>query len=251
MWDGAALRAVLPGWEIRVLEETTSTNDAALALLGRARLPLLVAAARQTRGRGRRGRRWFSDPEAGLAMTALLSVRRPLPACLTLPLAAGLAVWRALARRAPGLRLKWPNDVVSARGKVAGVLLETRPHAPSVAVAVGVGVNLAVPRGGFPELGQPAAALSELATEPFTREEVAGDVAAELERALACWEAGGFAALREDWWRAHGGARPVRVRTDAGAWEGEAVQVGEDGALWVRRGAGVVPVRLDEVEALA
>ncbi len=250
MWDEAALRTGLPGWEVHILPETPSTNDAALAAAPSARTPALFVAARQTAGRGRRGRRWFADPQASLAMTVLVSLKRTLAACWTLPLAAGLGVWRALVRWAPELRIKWPNDVLAPRGKVAGVLVETRMHAEGVVAAVGVGVNLFVPRGGFPALAQPAAALGESARRAFAREEVAVAIARELERTLLCWEVGGFAALREEWWRAHGGARPVRVRAEEGIWEGEAVQIGEDGALWVRRGARIVPVRLQEVEAL-
>ena len=248
--DRTILAARLAGWHLVVRETTTSTNDEALQLAEAGRFPALVIARRQTRGRGRRGRRWFADPEASLAMTVLVRLDVPLGRCLTLPLAAGLGVFRALAAHASGLALKWPNDVLAGHAKLAGILIETRMLADGVAAAIGVGVNLARPRGGFPDLGRPVAVLAEHAPSLPAREALAAAIAEEIAGVLARWQREGFAAMREEWWRAHGGARPVQVRLDGRVLAGEAIGIGEDGALWLRTGRRIVPVTLGEVEAL-
>ncbi len=140
-----ALRALpLVAW--RFYPVTGSTNDEALtwAAVG-APEGCLVLAEEQTRGRGRGGSRWWSRPEAALTFTF---IARPLPA--ERPYLGRFTAWGAVALaealEALGLNpaIKWPNDVLLAGRKVAGVLAETtwegeRP----AAVVVGLGVNLA------------------------------------------------------------------------------------------------------------
>ena len=101
----------------------------------------VVIAAMQTQGKGRFGRTWFSPP-GGLYLSVL--VEPPADALTLLPLAAGVAVARAV-RRVAGVPadLRWPNDLDWKDRKVAGVLAEVgfRKDAPRLAV-VGFGVNL-------------------------------------------------------------------------------------------------------------
>jgi len=105
-------------------------------------------AAAQTRGRGRQGRTWHSEPGAGLYASIVLLPERVLPPA-ALTIAAGLAVHDAV--RELGLvaaQLKWPNDVVApcAGGvaKIAGILVETRGLDPAQPhYVVGIGVNVA------------------------------------------------------------------------------------------------------------
>lgn len=105
----------------------------------------------QTAGRGRSGRRWYSEPGAGVWATV---VERPTdPAAIpVLSLRVGLALADALDRFAPApIALKWPNDLVVGGRKLAGILVEARwrEGAPEW-VAVGVGVNR-LPPADFPE----------------------------------------------------------------------------------------------------
>jgi BirA family biotin operon repressor/biotin-[acetyl-CoA-carboxylase] ligase len=118
---------------------TGSTNDRAreLALAG-APHGTLVTAAEQTAGRGRHGRRWSAPPASALLMSLVL---RSPPRLL--PLIAALAVCDVAGEQA---RIKWPNDVVVARGarlaKLAGILAEGRPQEGWA--VLGIGLNVAV-----------------------------------------------------------------------------------------------------------
>ncbi|MEZ6020785.1 MAG: biotin--[acetyl-CoA-carboxylase] ligase [Planctomycetota bacterium] len=132
-------------------EHLDSTNEEALRLLAAGQAPhgLVLVATEQAAGRGRRGARWHSAPGEGLYMTAIW---RP-PAGLAAPLltmATGLGVYEGLATLgAPGLALKWPNDLLHGPAKLAGILVETRGMDPAhPAYAVGIGVN--VGQAGFP-----------------------------------------------------------------------------------------------------
>ena len=137
--------------ELLVLESTGSTNDDALAL-GREGAPhgSAVAARLQTAGRGRRGHAWES-PRGNLYLSVVL---RPQVSPTRLPglaAACGLGVLDGLKELgiANEAQLKWPNDVLARRRKLAGILVEaSRDNAGEPFAVCGVGVNVArTPRG--------------------------------------------------------------------------------------------------------
>ncbi|HSD24083.1 MAG TPA: biotin--[acetyl-CoA-carboxylase] ligase [Solirubrobacterales bacterium] len=147
----------------RHFRRTDSTNERAkdLALAG-APGGLVITAAEQTAGRGRRGNEWFAPAGSCLLYSALL---RPFAAddAPPLPLAVPVAVCEAAESVAPvRCQVKWPNDVWIDERKVAGVLVEARPDEGWA--VIGVGVNVAIPQDDFPaDLRE--AAVSLLPTE--------------------------------------------------------------------------------------
>jgi len=149
-YDGAsaaelASRLALP--RIELLETVSSTQDVAheLAAAG-APAGTLVLANEQTSGRGRHGRRWISNPGAGVWLTMIERPTDPASADV-LSLRVGLALARAMEQFAiDRVHLKWPNDVYSAGRKLAGVLAEARWRDGAIEwVAVGVGINVVAP----------------------------------------------------------------------------------------------------------
>ncbi|MEO6858337.1 MAG: biotin--[acetyl-CoA-carboxylase] ligase [Solirubrobacteraceae bacterium] len=142
------------------LRHTDSTNTRAreLAAAG-APHGTVVTAAEQSAGRGRQGRTWTAPP--GRALLCSVLVRDP-PRLL--PLLAGAAVAQVVG---PQAQVKWPNDVLIGGRKVAGILVEGRPHERWA--VVGVGVNVALRPSDFPaELRERATSmgLSPDAIEP-------------------------------------------------------------------------------------
>jgi len=123
------------------LRVTDSTNNRAreLAAAGAAH-GTLVTASEQTAGRGRQGRGWAAPP--GRALLCSMVIRGP---GALLSLAAGVAVAEVVG---PDALVKWPNDVLLAGRKVAGILVEGRPQ--DGWAVVGVGVNVAVRHTDFP-----------------------------------------------------------------------------------------------------
>lgn len=177
---------------IHRFERVDSTNEEAFRALaaGSAGPGHAFVAREQSAGRGRHGRPWWSAPGEGLYLSAIWSPTKPLSAPL-LTITAGLATLRALqALGAPGLDLKWPNDVMHARGKLAGILVESRDaQAASPHFIVGVGVNRA--QASFPpELRQqqPVTSLAQVGLE-------VGEI--ELETALL--ESLGRECARAEW----------------------------------------------------
>jgi BirA family transcriptional regulator, biotin operon repressor / biotin---[acetyl-CoA-carboxylase] ligase len=145
-----------------------STNDRAreLALAG-APHGTLVTAGEQTAGRGRQGRRWSAPPGSALLMSLVLrpSPSRCEPPPPLLPLIAALAVCDVAGDQ---VQIKWPNDIVIARGdglaKLAGILAEGRPQEGWA--VLGIGINVAVEVDELPaELHDTAATLGLTAAD--------------------------------------------------------------------------------------
>ena len=129
------------------LEETDSTNRVAKEL-ARQGAPhgTAVLADRQTAGRGRLGRQFFS-PEGGLYLSVILRPKCPVEDLALMTPQAAVAVCRALEDTlgiSPGI--KWVNDLYLQGKKLCGILCEMAGDA----VIVGIGLNLYTPAGGFP-----------------------------------------------------------------------------------------------------
>ncbi|HEY3286548.1 MAG TPA: biotin--[acetyl-CoA-carboxylase] ligase [Gemmatimonadaceae bacterium] len=142
--DGPALagRFGLPACEVHARVE--STMDVAHAAADRgAPAGTLIIADEQSTGRGRGGRRWSSRPGDGLWMTLIERPRSP-QGLEVLSLRIGLHLAEALDSLAgEPVRLKWPNDLHLAGGKLAGILIEARWRDQRVEwVAIGVGLNV-------------------------------------------------------------------------------------------------------------
>jgi BirA family biotin operon repressor/biotin-[acetyl-CoA-carboxylase] ligase len=211
------------------LRSVGSTNDRARALAAQgAPHGTLVTADVQTAGRGRQGRNWVTPAAGALAASLVLRAFDAL-----LPLRAGLAVADVAGPRA---RVKWPNDVLLDGGKLAGVLVESRP-AEAWAV-LGIGVNVSVGLDALPPgsatLGRGAGAVEPLLAELLVA----------LERRLDEPAEPVLAALRE-----RDALLGRRVRWPGG--EGEGAGIAPDGGLRVRgAGGGEVVLSAGEVHLL-
>ena len=155
------------------LREIGSTSDRAreLAAAGAAH-GTLVTTDHQVAGRGRQGRTWTSPPRRALTMSLVLREFPPV-----LPLLAGVAVAEAVG---PAARLKWPNDVLVERRKVAGILAEGRPS--DGWAVLGIGVNVALREDDLPPGLRDRAGTLGLAEEDV--ETVLAAILAGLERRL-------------------------------------------------------------------
>jgi BirA family transcriptional regulator, biotin operon repressor / biotin---[acetyl-CoA-carboxylase] ligase len=163
--------------DLTVVAETGSTNEdlVAAARAGAAEGTVLVA-ERQTKGRGRLGRRWVTEPGAALTFSVLVRPAAvPVARRSWLPLLTGVAVVAGVRAEAGiEVSLKWPNDVLAAAGsgpagKLAGILAEQAGEA----IVVGIGLNVTAAPVSGP--GLPALAASGLAPVSLADLGAAGD----------------------------------------------------------------------------
>ena len=169
------------GIEIIEFEQADSTNK-----LAREHGDHLcaVVAVRQSAGRGRMGRSFFS-PEGGLYMSVILDPRKIKCGIGFCTAAAALAARDALeAAGVTGLRIKWVNDLLQNGRKVCGILTEAVSDAGGInRIIVGIGINLCPPEGGFPPEIADRAGYVDYKGD---RLQLAADITARLGRYSEC-----------------------------------------------------------------
>ncbi len=201
------------GGLIEFVSETGSTNADLAARLSAGELiaeGTWLVADRQTAGRGRRGREWF-DGAGNFMGSTVAHLGAGSPGAATLALVAGLALHEAVSPMLPPPQravLKWPNDVLIGRAKLAGILLERIGDA----VVIGIGVNLAA----APELPDRATiAMTEFGPAP-DRDSFSASLAEIFNAELTRWRTYGLVPLISRW-------------LAAGHPPGTQLQVGEPG----------------------
>jgi BirA family biotin operon repressor/biotin-[acetyl-CoA-carboxylase] ligase len=229
------------GRDIRVFEETTSTNDVIdkLARDG-VREGVVVLAETQTKGRGRMGRTWISPRGQGLWFSILLRPRLTPQAATQLTIIGATAIARAIRRHTPLIpQIKWPNDILIDGKKVVGILTELSAELDQVKhVTLGIGVDVNVTR--FPPDLQPiATSLAIAAGHRIDRPELAATILRELDADYIRICAGEFAAVAEEW-ESQCITVGRRVRIDAGdhTLRGRAESLDKTGALLLRTDHG-------------
>jgi BirA family biotin operon repressor/biotin-[acetyl-CoA-carboxylase] ligase len=186
--------------QILRLRSVTSTQDVARELP----IGSIVIADHQTAGRGRHDRRWEA-PEGTALLVSFVLAPQPL-----LSLAAGVAAAEACG---PGVRLKWPNDLLLDHRKVGGILVETTPER----AICGVGINLTSAPEGAAQLDQPRDEVFER-----LRAQIDGWATAPPQTVLSRWR-----ELSETL------GRRIRIDVSGQITEGTALDIGERGELIV------------------
>lgn len=150
---------------IDVRESVTSTNTVLKEIAEQGgREGMVAIAEKQTMGKGRLGRSFYSPKGGGLYMSVLLRPRFSAEEALSITTAAAVAVAQAIDEVTGGRALiKWVNDVYFHGRKVCGILTEASVDFENSGLhyaVLGMGVNLTEPEGGFPgEAAQVAGAL--------------------------------------------------------------------------------------------
>ncbi len=197
-----ALAEVAPRFQLDILQQATSSNA---LLLQRATQGApsgsVLAVELQTAGRGRRGRIWHSGLGNALTFSVLWRFECGLNALSGLSLAVGVAIVRALQRfAARGVQLKWPNDVLTAHGKLGGVLIEAQGDMLGpCAVVIGIGVNCSLPLHLEQRIDQASSALDQVCGQMPGRNQLLAALLQELARVLDEFAQRGFANLRAEW----------------------------------------------------
>lgn len=237
-----------PGVIVR-LDTVDSTQSVAFALAERGAADrTVVVANQQLAGRGRRGRSWRAP--AGTSLLASIIVKPRLPQALlpTLSLATAVATAETLRRVARvEARLKWPNDVLVAGKKIAGILLESRTAVRAEAggsvqtgltalvTIIGIGINLGQ-REFPPDLAANATSIALETGRAPSRASMLTALLEEFDAWRARLEREGFGPVREGWRRL---SDTLGRRVTVDAVTGIAADLDVDGALLIDVGGSV------------
>jgi BirA family biotin operon repressor/biotin-[acetyl-CoA-carboxylase] ligase len=189
------------GRDIRVFEQTTSTNDVAARLAqDGVKEGVVIFAESQSKGRGRLGRSWVSPARKGLWFSVLLRPQIRPQAATQLTVAAATALVRAIQQQTEIVpEIKWPNDILIRGKKVAGILTELTAElerVKDIVLGIGVDVNL----DDFPaDLRKIATSLKIETGEHVDRPALAAAMIRELDRDYARICDGEFAEVSDEW----------------------------------------------------
>ena len=225
-----------------VLERAASTNDVAAGLARTLPAGTVVAAESQSRGRGRRGRRWLAEPGSSLLFSLILP---PVPPPVAHSLVVAGAAARALIRHCGvPVRVKWPNDLVVVEGsdaddgdpgmrKLGGVLCELR----NGAAIAGVGLNVNQER--FPEDLPLAVSIRQFTGRTCNRNQLLNQILRELEREYRlASEAGPEESAERMRQLSITLGRRVAVSAESGRVTGTATDLRADGSLVIESDDG-------------
>lgn len=216
------------------LHETECLSTQLLLLEHAAELPegAVATTDHQTAGRGRLGRTWVEAPGTAVLCSVLLRPPVDRPAA-ELSLVAAVATAEAVeAATDLSAQIKWPNDVMLNRRKVAGILLEMRNEA----VVLGIGVNVNQTREQLPADARTAVgSLRSLTGSDYDRDAVLTALLERLDLRYAQWQAGGLDDVYDDLGsRDFLRGRRVRVSGEVGT----GVQIDRKGRLVVALDSG-------------
>jgi BirA family biotin operon repressor/biotin-[acetyl-CoA-carboxylase] ligase len=238
----------MAGWRLESHESIGSTSDTCIAR-ARAGEPdgLAVLAARQTQGRGSRGRDWDS-PTGNLHLSVLLRPPESARTVAQWALLAGVALAEAISGEgvARKITLKWPNDVLLGGKKLAGILLDSATDAGGKVawLVIGMGANLAT----APEIpGRATTALADHDLPPAPNQ-LAEEILARLDHWRQIRGRDGFAPVRAAWLaRAQPIGTELSIKLTGRTLAGEFAGLGEDGSLLLRTGGEVRAFATGEV----
>ncbi|WP_419737436.1 bifunctional biotin--[acetyl-CoA-carboxylase] ligase/biotin operon repressor BirA [Pseudomonas sp. COR18] len=223
-------------WPVRLYDSIDSTNAEALRLVEQGvPAPFIVVAERQTSGRGRRGRQWVSPFAENIYYSLLLRIDGGMRQLEGLSLVVGLAVLHAL--REHGLAevgLKWPNDVLVGRKKIAGILLELVGDPADVChvvLGIGINVNMQVAES----IDQPWTSVRAEMGRTLDRNQLVSSLSKKLQEYLELHREAGFAAIQAEWERNHlWQGREVSLVAGVNSINGIVLGIDQQGALRLR-----------------
>ncbi|MBI5493351.1 MAG: biotin--[acetyl-CoA-carboxylase] ligase [Deltaproteobacteria bacterium] len=257
-FNGVGIAAMLTtdiiGKEVVFFPSIDSTNVKAFEL-GRNGAPegTAVVADRQTKGKGRIGRKWESPPGVNLYASIILRPGIMPHEAHQLTFLMAVAAVEAISPYSPRPpKVKWPNDILIDSKKAAGILMEMDSEADRVHfVVAGIGVNLNIREKDFPDYIKGAAtSLRERCGQEIDRAAFTRGLFSSMEKWYRIYLGKGFAPVLDEWKRHFGSeGKPVRIASFHRDVSGICMGVDNGGALLVKTSSGVERVISGDVEA--
>jgi len=219
--------------DLDVLTEVDSTTNYVRA---KAKQNSICLAEQQTAGRGRRGRQWFSPFGRNIYLSLLHRFSNGPAALAGLSLATSIAVVEALqALGVADIGIKWPNDIVHRKQKLAGILLDISGDAAGpcdVVISVGLNVSMSVMKNA--DVDQPWVDLTNIVGVKLSRNHIAGVLLNSIFAMLQTFEVDGFAEFVDRWNEFDIlSGQPVVIHTSTGDVHGIAAGISQSGEIQV------------------
>lgn len=202
----------------------------------------VIIADEQTKGKGRMNRYWHSSKGKGIWMSLILKPDIPpnLAPQLTLLTATVLTeVFSSYTKTNP--KIKWPNDILIADKKTAGILTEMQAEQDQIQyVVIGIGINVNQGTGEIPDdIKDRATSLAVETGENWNLKDLIQRILAAFETAYDTYMTDGFQIVKQNW--EHYGYKigeRLLIKTLRNEWYAKFIGIGEDGALLIQDDTG-------------
>lgn len=192
----------------------------------------LITADGQTAGRGRFKRQWVSPPGQNIYATFCFFIEKNRKDIGNIPQVLAIAVANILDTLGFKTSLKWPNDVLISKKKVAGILAETTHLSDQMCMIVGIGLNVNMPLEVLKAIDKPATSLFAETGELYDVQNVLQLLQKQFSKDLELFLEKGFHSFLKDYrQRLSGGGQLVRFNDNCMIWEGKISAINEDGSL--------------------
>lgn len=233
------------GKEIYYFPELKSTNiiakEKALHRAEGIEEGTLIIAERQSAGKGRLGRKWFS-PVGGIWLSVILYPQLSPSYISRITLMTAVAAVKAIKICTQiKSQIKWPNDILINEKKVCGILTEMSAELDIISwVVVGIGINVNIDHREFPEdIQENTISLKEVSGKEILRVKLAQTFLQEFEKYYEILKRREFSSVLKEWkLYSHTLGRKIRVDTGEKIITGEAVDINEEGALILKKEDG-------------
>src|SRR3989338_4698008 len=215
-----------------------STNNKAIELAKKKLHDIAVIAERQTKGKGRFNRQWFSDI-GGLYMTIALKVT-DLEKTKYLTFAAAVSVAKAIRKTAKlNALVKWPNDVLIDDKKACGILTETISGRENYAL-VGIGANINQKK--FPgSISDKTTSLAIETNKRYNIKKISKEIMKEFSKLYSQYKKNNYNKITAEWKKySHTLGRKIKAKTINRTYTGKAIGVDEDCNLILRLNNGKI-----------
>ncbi len=233
------------GKEIYYFPELKSTNiiakEKALHRAEGIEEGTLIIAERQSAGKGRLGRKWFS-PVGGIWLSVILYPQLSPSYISRITLMTAVAAVKAIKICTQiKSQIKWPNDILINEKKVCGILTEMSAELDIISwVVVGIGINVNIDHREFPEdIQENTISLKEVSGKEVLRVKLVQTFLKEFEKYYEILKRREFSSVLKEWkLYSHTLGKKIRVDIGERIITGEAVDINEEGALILKKEDG-------------
>ena len=187
--------------EIVYVDEIDSTNaEAARRIDAGKRENWVLITTAQTAGRGRRGRVWLSPQDAGIYMSLVYRFNVSAENLQSLSLLTAISLHESLSQLGvEGLQLKWPNDLLHGKKKLAGILLDLRTCQTETYMVFGIGINTNLPSSVMAQVDRPVTDINTIYASPIEGTAIVASLINRLSENLNIFLKYGFASFKGSW----------------------------------------------------
>ena len=187
--------------EIFVSQSTGSTNDDAKNFLSeQSSLLSIQTSEQQIAGKGRNGKKWISPKGKNIYLSIGWLSNLKYSQLDGLSLAIGTILASTLNKFTQNqVGIKWPNDLLIEKKKIAGILIETIDINNQVGVVIGIGINVHMSEEEGKEIDQSWISLDQVTDSIIDRNEIIGDIVNKVFQLTTVFTDEGFKPYKLDY----------------------------------------------------